>query len=43
MYRLCDKSGKAAAIDPAEPDKILAAAEKEGVSIDAVLTTHKHC
>ena len=42
LCRLVSNSGKAAAVDPAEPEKLLAAAEKEGVAIDTVLTTHKH-
>eukprot|EP00898_Chlorokybus_atmophyticus_P006130 jgi/Chlat1/6518/Chrsp45S05996 len=37
-----DKSGKAAALDPAEADKVYAAAQKEGVTITHVLTTHRH-
>jgi hydroxyacylglutathione hydrolase len=35
-------TAKAAAIDPAEPDKLFAAAKDEGVTITTVLTTHKH-
>lgn len=43
MYLLIDKFEKCAfAVDPVEPDKILKCAEKEGVQIKAVLTTHHH-
>lgn len=42
LRRLVDKSGRAAAVDPAEPKPIIDAAKKEGITIDAVLTTHKH-
>lgn len=42
MGSLVDKSGKAAAVDPAEPKPILEAAGREGVVIDTILTTHKH-
>ena len=31
-----------AAVDPAEPDKVLDAARKLGWTIDTVLTTHHH-
>jgi hydroxyacylglutathione hydrolase len=41
-YLLVSDSGKAAAVDPAEPETLLEAAKKEGVTIDTVLTTHKH-
>jgi len=41
-YLLVSDTGKAAAVDPAEPQTLLDAAEKEGVTIDTVLTTHKH-
>eukprot|EP01102_Stenamoeba_stenopodia_P012797 TRINITY_DN4071_c0_g1_i2.p2 TRINITY_DN4071_c0_g1~~TRINITY_DN4071_c0_g1_i2.p2 ORF type:complete len:212 (+),score=43.64 TRINITY_DN4071_c0_g1_i2:359-994(+) len=37
-----DKTKNAIAVDPAQPDKVLAAAEKEGVHIKAVATTHHH-
>jgi glyoxylase-like metal-dependent hydrolase (beta-lactamase superfamily II) len=33
---------QAAVVDPAEPEKALAAARGRGVSIDALLCTHKH-
>lgn len=36
------KENIAAAVDPAEPQKVLAAAEKEGVPIKAIYTTHHH-
>jgi hydroxyacylglutathione hydrolase len=32
----------AAAVDPVEPKKVLEAAEKEGVPIKAIYTTHHH-
>ena len=42
-YLICDRaSGTAAAVDPAEADKVIAAAETAGVRIAQVLTTHKH-
>jgi hydroxyacylglutathione hydrolase len=42
-YLLIDERDKiAAAVDPAEPKKVLAAAEKEGVPIKAIYTTHHH-
>jgi len=42
-YLLIDETTKvAAAIDPAEPHKVLSAAEREGVSIKAIYTTHHH-
>jgi len=42
-YLLIDEEQKiAAAVDPVQPDKVFAAAEKEGVNIAAVLTTHHH-
>jgi hypothetical protein len=41
-FRLVSNSGKAAAVDPAEPETLLAAAKKEGVTIDTIFTTHKH-
>jgi hydroxyacylglutathione hydrolase len=37
-----DKTLKAAAIDPYDVPKVKAAAEKEGVDLVAVLTTHHH-
>lgn len=42
MCRLVDRQGRAAAVDPAEPQKVLDAAAKEGVELSTVLTTHKH-
>mmetsp|Transcript_449 Transcript_449/g.826 ORF Transcript_449/g.826 Transcript_449/m.826 type:complete len:255 (-) Transcript_449:530-1294(-) len=42
-YLVIDEATKvAAAVDPAEPDKVLAAARREGVTVQTVLTTHKH-
>ncbi|CAM9520979.1 unnamed protein product [Ascophyllum nodosum] len=41
-YLLIDESGVTAAVDPAQPEKVLKAAKEEGVSISKVLTTHKH-
>eukprot|EP00462_Mataza_sp_D1_P016737 CAMPEP_0175159600 /NCGR_PEP_ID=MMETSP0087-20121206/23514_1 /TAXON_ID=136419 /ORGANISM="Unknown Unknown, Strain D1" /LENGTH=260 /DNA_ID=CAMNT_0016447671 /DNA_START=18 /DNA_END=796 /DNA_ORIENTATION=+ len=42
-YLLVDESTKsAAAVDPVEPEKVLAAAKKAGVTISTVLTTHSH-
>ncbi len=41
-YRLVDRHGRAAAVDPAEPQKVLDAAAREGVTVATVLTTHKH-
>lgn len=41
--RLIDEQlGEAAAVDPAEPKKVLDAAKQAGVRITAVLTTHYH-
>lgn len=43
MYLLIDdKTGKCAAVDPVEPDKIMSACKDEGVKVDFVLTTHHH-
>eukprot|EP00118_Oscarella_pearsei_P025227 m.307776 g.307776 ORF g.307776 m.307776 type:complete len:291 (+) comp42805_c0_seq1:16-888(+) len=43
MYLLVDeKTKKAAAIDPVEPQKLISVAKEEGVDIDLVLTTHHH-
>ena len=43
MYLLIDEeTEQAAAVDPVEPDKIIAAAEKEGVRLTAVFNTHHH-
>jgi len=42
-YLLVDTEGKcAAAVDPAEPKKVLAAAKELGVKVVLSLTTHKH-
>lgn len=42
-YLLIDKStNTAAAVDPVEPDKVIAAAKELGVTITTVLTTHSH-
>jgi len=42
-YLLIDEANRvAAAVDPAVPEKVLEAAEKEGVRITTVLTTHHH-
>lgn len=42
-YLLVDKASKeAAAVDPAEPEKVIAAAEERGLRITSILTTHKH-
>lgn len=42
-YLLVDTAtGSCAAVDPAEHHKALDVAEKEGLSISVVLTTHKH-
>jgi len=42
-YLLIDEATHiAAAVDPAEPDKVLAAAAREGVEIKYILTTHHH-
>ncbi|XP_061416855.1 hydroxyacylglutathione hydrolase, mitochondrial isoform X1 [Lethenteron reissneri] len=43
MYLLVDeRTQRAAAVDPVEPDKIIAAAREEGVQLTTVLTTHHH-
>jgi len=42
-YLIIDEESKtAAAVDPAEPKKVLNAAEKHGVTITHILTTHHH-
>ncbi|KAI9222451.1 hydroxyacylglutathione hydrolase cytoplasmic [Blastocladiella britannica] len=42
-YLLVDRATKtAAAIDPVEPEKVLAAAAKLGVDVTMILTTHHH-
>jgi len=42
-YLLIDEENKVAgAVDPAEPEKVLAAARNEGVNVTSVLTTHHH-
>jgi hydroxyacylglutathione hydrolase len=41
--RIIDETTKAAAaVDPVEPEKVLAAASEVGAYIDCVLTTHHH-
>ena len=35
-------TNEAVAVDPAEPAKVLAEANKHGVSIKSILTTHHH-
>ncbi|XP_046327986.1 hydroxyacylglutathione hydrolase, mitochondrial-like isoform X2 [Haliotis rufescens] len=43
MYLLIDEETKqCAAVDPVEPHKIASALKEEGVSLNAVLTTHHH-
>lgn len=43
MYLLVDSTTKeAAAVDPLEPDKIIAAAKEHNVKLGRVLTTHHH-
>lgn len=43
MYLLCDPATKqCAAVDPVEPQKVLAAVRERGWSLAAVLTTHSH-
>lgn len=37
-----DKDGVTAAVDPVEPQKLIKAAEEEGLKISKVLTTHHH-
>jgi len=42
-YLLIDKaSNVAAAVDPAEPAKVLAAANERNLNITTILTTHHH-
>ncbi|KAK9811025.1 hypothetical protein WJX73_007364 [Symbiochloris irregularis] len=41
-YLLIDSQGTTAAVDPVEPEKILQAAEREGVKVTTILTTHHH-
>ena len=41
-YLLIAEDGTTAAVDPVEPAKVISAAEKEGVKISSVLTTHHH-
>jgi len=41
-HSLIARDGKAAAVDPVEPSKMLDAASKEGATITCALTTHKH-
>lgn len=42
LFRLIAKDGTTAAVDPVEPSKLLDAAQREGVKISTVLTTHHH-
>lgn len=43
MYLIIDEKTKEAAIvDPVEPKKVIKAAEKEGIEVKTVLTTHHH-
>nr|CAB3251763.1 hydroxyacylglutathione hydrolase, mitochondrial-like [Phallusia mammillata] len=43
MYLLIDeKTNQAAAVDPVEPDKIIAATKEENVNLTTVFTTHHH-
>lgn len=42
VYRLVDRNGVTAAVDPVEPSKVIEAAKKEGLKISTVLTTHHH-
>ncbi|KZV84079.1 hydroxyacylglutathione hydrolase [Exidia glandulosa HHB12029] len=42
MYIIAAGGGKAVAVDPYDVPKIKAAADKEGLSFSAVLTTHHH-
>ncbi|KAL8447683.1 hypothetical protein Emag_004293 [Eimeria magna] len=42
-YLVIDKKTKAAAcVDPAEPEKVIAAAKEHGVTLHKCLCTHKH-
>jgi len=42
-YLIIDpQTGKAACVDPAEPEKVLAAAKREGIQLSTLLCTHKH-
>lgn len=42
-YLLIDENSKtAAAVDPAEPEKVINAANEQGVKITHILTTHHH-
>ncbi|KAK9841253.1 hypothetical protein WJX74_002618 [Apatococcus lobatus] len=41
-YLLIGSNGQAAAVDPVEPEKVLAKAQEEGVKVTRVLTTHHH-
>lgn len=43
MYLIVDSASKAcAAVDPIEPDKILATVRKHGLTLTSILTTHHH-
>lgn len=39
---ICERTGKAAVVDPGEAPPVLAAAQREGVTLDAVWATHHH-
>jgi len=42
-YLIIDENSReAAAVDPAEPDTVISAAQREGVNITTILTTHHH-
>ena len=39
---VCEKTKKAAVIDPSEADPVLARLEQESVEFEAILNTHHH-
>lgn len=39
---VCENTNKAAVVDPSEPDPVLAAVEREGVTLTAIWNTHHH-
>jgi len=39
---VCEKTHKAAVVDPSEPEPVLAAVEREGVTLTAIWNTHHH-
>ncbi|XP_004706201.1 hydroxyacylglutathione hydrolase, mitochondrial [Echinops telfairi] len=44
MYLLVDRDTReAAVVDPAQPQKVVEVAKKQGVKLTTVLTTHHHC